>query len=38
MVKPGTIKFLFLCSGIFLGAVWEMAQVHERIAHPVREH
>lgn len=37
MVKPGTVKFLFLCSGIFLGAVWEMSKVHERIARQARE-
>lgn len=37
MIKTGTVKFLFLCSGIFLGAVWEMAKVHERIAHPAKD-
>ncbi len=37
MMKTGTIRFLFLCSGIFLGAVWEMAKVHEKIAHPIKD-
>jgi len=37
MIRPGTVRFLFLCSGILLGAAWEMAKVHERIAHPLKD-
>lgn len=31
MIKMGTVRFIFLCTGIVLGAVWEMAKVHESI-------